>query len=59
MQAELEQLQEQVEAVSDENDELAYEISIAGSEEFYRYIARERLGYHQYGETVFVNDQKN
>ena len=55
----MEDLKAEVEAYSDENDELAYELSIAGSEEFYLRLAREKLGYHHYGETVFINDQKS
>lgn len=59
LQAELKELEAQVEANSDANDELAYELTIVNTEEYYQRVAREKLGYHQYGETVFVNDQKN
>lgn len=59
LQEQLRELAAEVEAYADENDELAYQLSIAGTEEFYLRIAREKLGYHRYGETVFINDQKN
>ena len=54
----LRDLEAEVEAYADANDELTYELSIAGSEEFYQRLAREKLGYYPYGVTVFVNDQK-
>lgn len=58
LQEQLRELEAEVQAYSDGNDELAYELSIAGSEEFYLRLARQKLGYHRYGETVFINDQK-
>lgn len=58
LQEQLRELEAEVQAYADGNDELAYQLSIAGTEEFYLNLARQKLGYHRYGETVFVNDQK-
>lgn len=59
LREELSDLETRVVAAADANDELTYMLSIAGTDEYYERIARDKLGYHDFGETVFVNDQKD
>jgi cell division protein FtsB len=59
MLRQMEELESQVEAYSDRVDELAYDLTICHTEEYYLKVAREKLGYYQYGDTIFINDQKD
>ncbi len=52
-----EKLEQQVESYSDSVDELSYELSICDKPGYYERVAR-KLGYYNFGETVFLNDRK-
>ena len=49
---------EKVEKLADEVDRLNYDLSIAGTDEFYERYARIRLGYYHYGDVIYVTDEK-
>ena len=49
---------EKVEQLADEVDRLNYDLSIAGTDEFYERYARIRLGYYHYGDVIYVTDEK-
>lgn len=56
LDAELDELEQEVIAVQDSVDELAYELEKPIDDDYITRIARERFGYHLPGETVFYYD---